>query len=267
LEEAVGLLSEIRGGKEDLALDVEELRRKLGPVKVGLIDLWIREVNGPYDALIREHTPEGSLLLDIGCSRGDPDLPSLKRARFSVGADLDLLGLRANTIDSACLLAPMSRLPFRDNTFDVVVCKWVLEHLEHPAQDLAEVRRVLKPGGALVALTPNKYSIFTVISAILSHRLKQILKGRMFGGHEEDTFATWYRANSRPTLLRLTRAAGLREVRFELLPGMFTFFIFSGPLARLVRRAELIQARVPGLRKGCTYLLAAWVKTEEGEIP
>lgn len=263
----MALLSEIRGGKEDLALDVEELRRKLGPVKVGLIDLWIREVNGPLDDLLRRHTPEGCLLLDIGCSRGDPDLPSLHRARLSVGADLDLLGLRANTIDSACLLAPMGRLPFPDNTFDVVVCKWVLEHLEHPAEDLAEICRVLRPGGALVALTPNAYSLFTLISRVLSHRLKQLLKGRMFGGHEEDTFRTWYRANARTELLRLSRNAGLREAHYELLPGMFTFFIFSGPLARLVRRLELIQARIPGLRGACTYILAAWQKPGVGEMP
>jgi len=256
----VPLLSETQGDKTDLHIDVDALRAKLGPVKVGLIELWIREVNGPYDALIAQHTPEGCLLLDVGCSRGDPDLPSIGRARLSVGADVDLLGLRANDIDSACVLAPMGRLPFPDDTFEVVVCKWVLEHLEHPEADFTEMRRVLKPGGALVALTPNKYSIFTLISTVLSHRVKQILKGRMFGGHEEDTFPTWYRANDRATLRRIADSAGLRETDYQILPGMFTFFIFSGPLARLVRLVENVQARIPGLRSACTYIIAAWVK-------
>ena len=260
------LLSETQGDKTDLHIDVEALRAKLGPVKVGLIELWIREVNGPYDALIGQHTPEGCLLLDVGCSRGDPDLPSIQRARLSVGADVDLLGLRANDIDSACVLAPMGTLPFPDETFDVVVCKWVLEHLEHPEADFAEMRRVLRPGGALVALTPNKYSIFTLISTVLSHRVKQILKGRMFGGHEEDTFPTWYRANDQTTLRRIAEAAGLQEADYQILPGMFTFFIFNGPLARLVRLIENVQAKVPGIRNACTYIIASWVKPKrEGD--
>ena len=261
----MALLSEIRDGKADLALDVEELRARLGPVKVGLIDLWIREVNGPYDALIDRMLPEEGRLLDIGCSRGDPDLPSLKRARLSIGADLDLRGLRANTIDDACLLAPMGALPFPDNTFDVVVCKWVLEHLEHPEQDFREIARVLRPGGALVALTPNKYCLFTFISQVLSHRVKQVLKGRMFGGHEEDTFPTYYRANDQGSLLRATRAVGLEDSAYQVIPGMFTFFIFFGPLARFVRLAENVQARIPILRNACTYIIAAWSKPAGGD--
>ena len=45
--------------KDSLDIDVAELREKLGPKKVALIDQWIREVNGPLDALIAQHvTPE-----------------------------------------------------------------------------------------------------------------------------------------------------------------------------------------------------------------
>jgi hypothetical protein len=61
--------------KESLALDVEELRRKLGPVKVALIEQWIREVNGPLDAAIAAAMPPDAIVLDAGCSRGDPDYP------------------------------------------------------------------------------------------------------------------------------------------------------------------------------------------------
>lgn len=246
--------------KKSLALDVEELRRKLGPVKVALIGLWIREVNGPYDAEIARHVKPDSLLLDVGCSRGDPDLPSMRKARYCVGADMDLLGLRANQVDDACVMAPMGMLPFPDNTFDVVVCKWVAEHLEHPARDFAEIRRVLRPGGAVVLLTPNAHSLFTVISRMMSHRVKQILKGRMFGGHEEDTFRTYYRANTRAQLDTLMAEAGLLPSHFAYLPGMFTFFIFSGMLARTVRRLEWAQHRSPLLRRYCTYIVGSWTK-------
>jgi SAM-dependent methyltransferase len=246
--------------KESLALDVEALRRRLGPVKVALIEQWIREVNGPLDAAIGAWVHPQARVLDAGCSRGDPDLPSLQRGRYMVGSDVDLPGLRANTLADAVVLAPMGRLPFADASFDVVACKWVLEHLEHPERDFAECARVLKPGGALVALTPNAYSAFTLISRAIPYRLKQILKGNMFGLHEEDTFRTWYRANSPRQLRRLAAAAGFEEAELQLLPGMWTFFIFSAPLARLVRRGELLQMRVPFLRQAATYYVGVWRK-------
>lgn len=246
--------------KQSLALDVEALRARLGPVKVALIEQWIREVNGPLDAAIARVMPPEARVLDAGCSRGDPDLPSLRAGRFLVGADMDLLGLRANSLANAVVLAPMEKLPFADASFDVIACKWVLEHLEHPDLDFAECARVLKPGGALVALTPNANSLFTLISRAIPYRLKQVMKGNMFGVHEEDTFRTWYRANSPRQLRRLAAAAGLRELDLTLLPGMWTFFIFSAPLARAVRAAERLQMRLPLLHRAATYYIGVWRK-------
>jgi 2-polyprenyl-3-methyl-5-hydroxy-6-metoxy-1,4-benzoquinol methylase len=46
-------------------------------------------------------------------------------------------------------------LPFADGAFDVVCCFQVIEHLAAPERFLAEARRVLTPGGALVLSTPN----------------------------------------------------------------------------------------------------------------
>jgi len=251
---------ERRKQKESLALDVEVLRARLGPVKVALIEQWIREVNGPFDALIAGVTGADSLVLDAGCSRGDPDLPAMNRGRALIGADVDLPGLRANFLADGVVCAPLDRLPFPDGAFDVVVSKWVAEHLEHPERDFAEAARVLRPGGALVLLTPNAHSIFTFISRAIPYRLKQIIKGRLFQGHEEDTFRTWYRANTVAALARQLDAAGFREQETVLLPGMWTFFIFSRPLARLVRWLELRQSGVPGLRRATTYIAGVWIR-------
>lgn len=246
--------------KQSLELDVEELRAKLGPVKVALIEQWIREVNGPYEEAFAPYVTNDAVVLDVGCSRGDPDLPVLQQARYYVGADVDILGLRANHLAQAVVLAPIDHLPFADNAFDVLVCKWVAEHLEDPTTALRECARVLKPGGVVAILTPNALSIFTGISAALPFRLKQILKGRMFGGHEEDTFRTWYRANTWRALRQHTQHAGLRPVTLFTLPGMWTFFIFNGPLARIVRRLEHLQQRIPVLRRFSTYLIGVWQK-------
>jgi len=55
-----------------------------------------------------------------------------------------------------CFDAEKERFPYDDNTFDLVTWCEVIEHLtENPVHTLAEIHRVLKPGGALVLSTPN----------------------------------------------------------------------------------------------------------------
>jgi ubiquinone/menaquinone biosynthesis C-methylase UbiE len=55
--------------------------------------------------------------------------------------------------------ADMTRLPFADASFDCVTCGWVLEHLPDPRPGLAELGRVLRPGGSLLLLaTEDTYS-------------------------------------------------------------------------------------------------------------
>jgi 2-polyprenyl-3-methyl-5-hydroxy-6-metoxy-1,4-benzoquinol methylase len=48
---------------------------------------------------------------------------------------------------------------FPDNSFDAVTMNHVIEHVPEPVKFLAEVKRVLKPGGRLVAVTPNVQSL------------------------------------------------------------------------------------------------------------
>ncbi|MBO0811955.1 MAG: class I SAM-dependent methyltransferase [Microlunatus sp.] len=50
-------------------------------------------------------------------------------------------------------LADAQALPFDDHCFDAVVAAWMLYHLPDLDQGLAEVRRVLRPGGVFVAIT------------------------------------------------------------------------------------------------------------------
>jgi SAM-dependent methyltransferase len=96
--------------------------------------------------------------LDVGCGAGRSYAPRLAaRARSYVGVDVSPTavdkvrsgGLEARVIEDA------ATLPFPDNSFDHVVCVEVLEHLFEPDRAVAEIWRVLRPGGTMVASAPN----------------------------------------------------------------------------------------------------------------
>jgi SAM-dependent methyltransferase len=96
--------------------------------------------------------------LDLGC--GDGRVTSawaIQRASLYVGADIAhsaLAALRQRGAP-AVRIGDASTLPFPSATFSNVSCIEVLEHLFDPLAALIETRRVLVPGGVLIATTPN----------------------------------------------------------------------------------------------------------------
>jgi SAM-dependent methyltransferase len=56
-------------------------------------------------------------------------------------------------------LASAEELPFRDGVFDIVIIKHVVEHLPHPERAIAELGRILAPGGTLILSAPNLSSV------------------------------------------------------------------------------------------------------------
>jgi SAM-dependent methyltransferase len=84
----------------------------------------------------------GARLLDLGCGPRDQAAPAEHGGVSYVGIDY--------SSEQADLLADAHAIPFRENTFDVVLSYAVLEHLYHPFLAVQEVARVLRPGGVYV---------------------------------------------------------------------------------------------------------------------
>lgn len=94
--------------------------------------------------------------LDIGSGHGE--LISLMRQQFDLHSSAcDYTDKLMRLPDVKVKIANLSieKLPFDDNSFDLVTCTEVIEHLEHYRGTLREIHRVLRPGGTLVITTPN----------------------------------------------------------------------------------------------------------------
>ena len=114
----------------------------------------------------------GDLVLDAGAgfgrhafalARAGADVVALDYADGEVQGTRETFGgmIDASEIDAArfvgVLRGDATRLPFADATFDRVITSEVLEHIQDDVSALAELQRVLKPGGSFAATVPSEW--------------------------------------------------------------------------------------------------------------
>lgn len=96
-------------------------------------------------------------VLDIGCA------DQWTRTRLPTGCHyvgVDSIGTGRGMYGARpSVFADAAGLPFADGSFDTVLLFEVLEHLAQPERSLAEIQRVLRPGGVLLASVPFLYPI------------------------------------------------------------------------------------------------------------
>lgn len=153
-----------------------------------------------------------SRILDIGCSSGLLLQELMAHGYQNVeGVDSSSAGIalcrqagiRAQSMDA-------HRLAYADGYFDCVTASDVLEHLEHDAAALAEWRRVLQPGGALMIFVPAFMWLWTRHDTINWHfrrySLPQIVRLLVQCGFGIERSSYWNTALFLPVaLLRLWR--------------------------------------------------------------
>jgi SAM-dependent methyltransferase len=140
--------------------------------------------------LFVEAIGRGRRVLDLGCRSGALTRHFLEGNEV-VGLDVDRAALaKAEALGIEPVEADVEEpLPFPDGSFDAVVAGELLEHLRFPDALVAEVRRVLRPGGVFVGSVPNAFR--------LQSRLR-FLRGRP---PEDD-----------PTHLHMYSAAAIRDL-------------------------------------------------------
>jgi SAM-dependent methyltransferase len=179
--------------------------------------------------------------LDLGCG-GGAVAKAVRRERPDLevhGADLSRAVIAAASRDPEGVrfeVAPAERLPYADGSFGAVSVLDVLEHVDDPAAMLAEIGRVLRPGGLLHLVLPLEGQPGTLWRA-LGTGTRWRAKVR-YAGHIQVFDERRYR--------RLAQAAGLpvHSVRwsyhlpFQLIDVLFFLFVsVRGPLRTSVEDA------------------------------
>jgi SAM-dependent methyltransferase len=95
-------------------------------------------------------------VLEVGGGPGE----LAERMQRELGADVSYLDISPRMVELArergvvdAQIGDVQSLAFEDGTFDTVVAAWMLYHVPDIDRGLAEIARVLRPGGALIAVT------------------------------------------------------------------------------------------------------------------
>ena len=107
--------------------------------------------------LLKHAKIEGKVL-DAGCSTGAQMLTLKELGREVYGADFDAKAVeicKGKGLEAKKWDAEQGKLPFRNDFFDSVYSFHLIEHISKPDKFISEIKRVLKPNGTLLILTPN----------------------------------------------------------------------------------------------------------------
>ncbi|MBT5309534.1 MAG: class I SAM-dependent methyltransferase [Rhodospirillaceae bacterium] len=163
------------------------------------------------------------------------------RAR-STQAKFDLMGEMAQ--GAQALQSDGENLPFADDTFDIVYSNGVLHHTPDTERAIAEVYRVLKPGGQAVIMLYRKSSWHYWVNMVIG---VGILRGKLITGSNWLGRATEWGGKKQQTvanpITRCYTAGGIRKLfsaftDITLRKGEFYFYLIPG-LGRFYRRWQI----------------------------
>jgi len=132
---------------------------------------------------------ETKRVLDLGCSAGIMTNYMAHRFQWIIGTDIDpgavrfALDHRQSNSDYA--MADALYLPFRDESFDILLCAHVYEHVTNARKMMGEIHRVLRPQGICFFAAGNRLRwmephyrlpMLSVLPKTVAHRYLQLLR-------------------------------------------------------------------------------------------
>ncbi|RDD63019.1 class I SAM-dependent methyltransferase [Ferruginivarius sediminum] len=145
--------------------DPDRYRREAG---------FVAELGRPLLELLQPQA--GECILDLGCGDGRLTAELADAGADVAGSDLSVEQVTAaRRLGLAVCAADGHALPFKDDAFDAVLSNAALHWMQKPDAVLAEVRRVLKPGGRFIAEMGGAGNVARIVGAVASAMAQRAL--------------------------------------------------------------------------------------------
>ncbi len=207
-------------------------------------------------ALFAMNHMQADRVLELGCGTGVLLADLTQKYRFVVGSDVSQEMMQAaRKLDTPLVVGDGSALPLGSASFDLVICRGVLHHVPDRRAALAEIHRVLRPGGEFILSEPSNDWWFVRTVRRLMYRFSDKFD------EEDEGFLS-------DQLRNLIETTGFREIRMErfgysayVLAGfpdhlpLLRYVPWNVAITRLLIQLDHRWARTPVLNRMCLQLL------------
>ena len=220
------------------------------------------KLTNDYLLLLKKNINPNSIILDAGCGEGgmfaESKLNKKGKRKLLIGVDSNI---KRNPYLDKKFVADLERLPFNNETFDIIVCEWVIEHLQNPYLVFEEFLRVLKTDGVLIFITPNILNPLVLFSKLIPSNIKDKILKRLLGVEEKDLFPLFLRCNSAFKINKITQKVGLKKEFLNTYPNPY-YFKFNKILLSFIIYVERILNKLKFLNFTRIDILASYRRTK-----
>jgi len=168
----------------------------------------INSILKPTDAVLDIGAGRGAWHFDDKCGKRRVLRNIKPQVQRFIGADVDPIVLDNPTTTENCLIEN-GQIPLLDQSIDVILADYVLEHISNVQKFSQEIERLLKPGGFFCARTPHRFQYVAIAARVVKNKYhSKVLSAAQPNRKCEDIFPTVYRLN---TIDDISRAFPLFE--------------------------------------------------------
>lgn len=185
-----------------------------------------KPVHDQFFGLVGSFLKRGAKILDFGSgSVSSFDEFGNKQVQvFSM--DSNFLRINEN-LNPRKVVGDGEAVPFKDSSLDIIMFKYVFEHIKNPQLVIKECCRCLKNGGYIIFLCPNKYSYISFLSRYTPFSVHKLLRSKIIDSIHLDTSPVYYRLNSSSKITELMQANRFSLVDIKSYVGYPTYWDFS----------------------------------------
>jgi SAM-dependent methyltransferase len=202
-------------------------------------------------------------ILDIGCGVGMYTSAFMRYTPHVFGVEIEQeRACEAQQHAAGIIVSPAERLPFADDTYDMLFSHEVLEHVDNDRRCVDEMVRITRPGGYIVVFVPNRLYFFETHGIYWkgTYRFGNKLFVNWLPDRLRNRLAPHVRAFTESSLRALFAGLPVRElVLTQIYPGYDNIHARWARLGRFVRTISYAVERTPLRVFGLSHFLVMQV--------